>query len=245
MHLPKACRDGAVRNGRALFGLALATIGSAPEKIGALVADAVHRVPELHRAALVRHVAKHRPELAVPDLVKHLAAELKIVTLLVDAPAAVADDVDAPLDIGEQIVERTRFRVRLERNVRHALDRKTFPALRKGATVGTRLADELCLADRHLVILEDAVFDDRKLGADRPNAIVVVADGGEAAPPWLRSATMFMSSLPYCSLPSLSGVQKVVPAKLASQPSARSSSVGWPTDSWMVSQRWVGSRTRS
>ena len=51
---------------------------------------------------------------------------------------------------------------------------------------------------------------------------------------------MVMSSLPYFSLPSWSGVQKVVPAKFASQPSARSSSVGWPTDSWMVSQRFVG-----
>ena len=52
-------------------------------------------------------------------------------------------------------------------------------------------------------------------------------------------------SEPYFSLPSLSVVANEVPAKFASRPSARSSSVGCPTDSWMVSHRLLGVRMRS
>ena len=36
-----------------------------------------------------------------------------------------------------------------------------------------------------------------------------------------------------------------MPAKFASRPSARSSSVGWPTDSCTVSQKLLGARMRS
>ena len=43
---------------------------------------------------------------------------------------------------------------------------------------------------------------------------------------------MFTTSLPYWSRSSLSRVRKLVPAKLASIPSTRSSSIGWPHDSW-------------
>ena len=60
-----------------------------------------------------------------------------------------------------------------------------------------------------------------------------------------RSAMTVIRGLPNRKVPSLSGVTKDVPAKLASQPRARSSSVEWPTDSWIVSQRLVGSSTRS
>ncbi len=58
---------------------------------------------------------------------------------------------------------------------------KDVPTVGEGAAVGALLADELRLADRHLVIHEDAVLDDGKFRADGAHAVVVVADGGEPA----------------------------------------------------------------
>ena len=60
-----------------------------------------------------------------------------------------------------------------------------------------------------------------------------------------RSAMIVISGVPKRRSSSISGFTKDVPAKFASQPSARSSSVEWPTVSWMVSQRLVGSMTTS
>ena len=47
------------------------------------------------------------------------------------------------------------------------------------------------------------------------------------------SATTFTKSVPYRRFLSLSRVRKDVPAKLASMPNTRSSSIGWPMDSWI------------
>src|SRR5690606_41625101 len=60
----------------------------------ALVADRTARVPELRRADLVGHVLEHPRDLAIPDLVIQLAAELRVVALLVDRIRAAAVDVD-------------------------------------------------------------------------------------------------------------------------------------------------------
>ena len=66
-------------------------------------------------------------------------------------------------------------------------------------------------------------------------------------PGWVRSATKLTSLLPKGNdlVFHLSRVAKLVPALLASYPSTRSSSVEWPTDSWMVRKSWLGSITRS
>ena len=133
----------------------------------------------------------------------------------------------------KRVVERAAFRIGLERDVRHPLDGEAAPAVGESATVRAGLANELRLADGHLVIHEQAVLDDVETPC-RPSARR------------RRRSRWWKDRLPgcdrrrcssarcrTCSLPSLSGVQKVVPAKLASQPRARSSSVGWPTDSWI------------
>src|SRR5262245_49626420 len=98
--LTKAGRHGAVRHRRDLLRLALAAVKAAAEVVGRRVAEPVHRIPEIRGAALVGDVAQHAAELAVLDLVEHLPAELEIVTLLIDAEAGVADDVDPVFDAG-------------------------------------------------------------------------------------------------------------------------------------------------
>ena len=54
-------------------------------------------VPELLGVGLVGDVAQHAGELAAPDLVEHLPAELEVVALLVDRIGGIAHDVDAPV----------------------------------------------------------------------------------------------------------------------------------------------------
>ena len=85
----------------------------------------------------------------------------------------------------------------------------------------------------------------RKLRADGAHAVVVVADGGEPA---LLAAVgddvhQLAAVLELAEL--VRRAEGRARRNSPPSPSARSSSVGCPTDSWMVSQRLVGSRTRS
>src|SRR5262249_3398447 len=162
----------AVRDRGELGGLPLSAEDRAAEIIGGLVAKRVERVPEIRSPALIGDVAQHLAPLAVLDLVEQLAGELEIVALLVDAPAAVADDVDAVLDAGEEVIERRGFRIGLQRYVRHALNRERRRALAVGAAVRMLPPDQAGLAERHLIVLEHAVLDDGELGADAAHAVV-------------------------------------------------------------------------
>src|SRR4026208_2329540 len=67
-------------------------------------ADHVHRVPEIRRAHLVCTVLQHAVELAALDLVEHLAAELRVVALLVDRERAVTDDHDSLVGRRDEIL---------------------------------------------------------------------------------------------------------------------------------------------
>src|SRR5262249_23514281 len=125
-------------------------------------------------------VAQHIPALAVLDLVEQLSAELEIVSLLIDAEAAIADDVDPVLYTGDEVVERSRLRVWLQRNVWHALNRKRHWAVAIGAAIRRAAAEERRLAHCHLVVLEPAVLDDRNLRADAAHAVVVESDGRQS-----------------------------------------------------------------
>ncbi len=169
-----------MRHRSGLFGLPFAAIRRAAEEIGALVAHAVQRVPKLDRAPLVGDVPQHPPQLPVFDLVEKLAAKLKVMPLLVDAPAPVAHDVNAPLHVREKILQRTRLGVGLKRNVWHPLDGEGGPAFGKRAAIGGLPPDQFRLADGHLVVHENAVLDDGELRPGGADAVVVVTDGGKA-----------------------------------------------------------------
>ncbi|EEF93656.1 hypothetical protein CATMIT_01711, partial [Catenibacterium mitsuokai DSM 15897] len=69
-------RAGTVRNRRDLPRLALAVEERTAQAVVLVVADRRARVPELRRADLIGHVLEHAGDLAVLDLVEHLAAEL-------------------------------------------------------------------------------------------------------------------------------------------------------------------------
>src|SRR3954468_12053954 len=94
----------AVAHRRDLTRLTLAAVESAAEQIGLRTADRFHRSPEVGRRRLVGDVAKLPDEPAVANLVEPLASELEVVTLHVDRPALVTDDVDAATDAADQLI---------------------------------------------------------------------------------------------------------------------------------------------
>src|SRR2546426_4721256 len=134
--LAEARRDRAVGNGSDLLRLTFAAVERAAEMILVLAAEAVARVPKIDCISLVRHVAQHLANLAVFDLVKDLAGELKVVALLVDAPASVAKNVNAVLDVRAKFIDRNLFFAGLKRNVRHPLQGIRVPAIGISAAVG-------------------------------------------------------------------------------------------------------------
>ena len=89
-------------DGGDLLGLAFAAVEGAAEFVGRLAAESVAGFPEIDRVPLVGDVAEHAVEFAVTDAVEDLTGELKVVTLLINAPAPVAVDEDAVLDIGDE-----------------------------------------------------------------------------------------------------------------------------------------------
>src|SRR3954464_12617873 len=87
-------RRAAVADRRNLSRLRLAAIERAAEPPRRRAADSLHRTPEVGGDGLIGHVAKLPVQLPVADAEKSLPGELKVVSLHVDRPALVAENVD-------------------------------------------------------------------------------------------------------------------------------------------------------
>src|SRR5690606_18564759 len=159
--------------------LALAVDERTTEAVVACVAGRRAGVPEFRRAELVGHVLEDAGDLAVLDLVEQLAAELRVVALLVDRERTVADDVDAVLDVLDHVRDRERLLARRQRDVGHALELHGRPGVGIAAAVGLGLADDMGLVADGLVVDQDAVAD--QVPALAPHAFVVVGHGAETA----------------------------------------------------------------
>src|ERR1700691_4679944 len=116
-----------VAHRRHLPGLALPAVERPAQDVRLGAADRLHRVPEVGRRRLVGHVLELAVEAAVPDPVEPLARELEVVPLHVDRPRLVAEDVDAVLDAGDQLVGRRAVLGRLQGDVGHPLQRHVAP----------------------------------------------------------------------------------------------------------------------
>src|SRR5512138_1925074 len=107
--------------------LALAVHERPVQFVGRASADAVAGAPEIGRSRLVRDVAQHAGDLPLADLPERLAAELEVVALLVDRPAAVTVNQDAFVHVRHEVIERTVLPAGLERHVRHPRERNAGP----------------------------------------------------------------------------------------------------------------------
>src|SRR5437899_1841401 len=80
--------------------LAFAIVGRTVDFVGGLSAQAIAGVPKIGGAGLVSDVAQHCAHFSFFDLVKGLAAELEIVSLLIDGPTAVAINQNSVVHAG-------------------------------------------------------------------------------------------------------------------------------------------------
>src|SRR6476646_10950335 len=92
-----------------LHGLALAAVGSAPQRPLVTRADGVHGVPELRCDSRIRRILEHAPQLAALDLPADLAAELKVITLVVNRPRTIGLHENAIVGAGDELIKRQRF----------------------------------------------------------------------------------------------------------------------------------------
>ena len=126
----------AVADRRDLAGLALAAVERAAQVVGLRAADRLQRAPEVGRRRLVGHVAQLAGQPAVLDPEEPLPGELEVVALHVDRPALVADDVDAAVDPGDELLGRGPAGGRLQRHVGHPLHRHVAGGVGERAAVG-------------------------------------------------------------------------------------------------------------
>src|SRR3569833_4222747 len=164
----------AVAHRRDLPRLALAAVESPAEDVRLRAADGLHGVPDVGGHRLVGRVAELAREPSLLDPVEALAGELEVVALHVDRPALVADDVDAAVDTGDQLLGGGAVRRGLERDVRHALQRHAGGGVGERAAVRALPPGEVRDAPVGLVAAEPPVAD--AVPALRLDALVVVAD---------------------------------------------------------------------
>src|SRR5437867_734722 len=100
-----------------LLRLAFAIVGRAVQFISGFSAQTVTGPPEIGRARLIGDVAEHLADFAFFNFPKGLAAELKIIALLIDRPTAVAINQDPVLHTRNQVLERNLFFGRLKGNI--------------------------------------------------------------------------------------------------------------------------------
>src|SRR5437867_2715430 len=93
-------------NGVNLGGFALAVIVRAPLHPITRAGDPVAGLPEVGRAGLIGDSGKHPLLLAAFDGPKRVAAELEVVSLMIDRPTTIAIDEDAIVDSGDEVVQR-------------------------------------------------------------------------------------------------------------------------------------------
>src|ERR1700733_11468026 len=137
-----------------LFRFALAIAGRAELLPVTGSRNAVAGVPEVGGSRLVSGAGKHAALLAAFDLPERIAAELKIVALLVDRETAVTFDEKAIVDAGDQVVGSDGRRTRREPHVRHALERNAGPGIGIATAARFGLADQMGLIADGLIVLE-------------------------------------------------------------------------------------------
>src|SRR5580658_3569923 len=177
--LAKSRRRAAVTNRVHLSRFAFTIARRAELLPVALPGDTVAGVPEVRSSGLIRHARKHAALLAAFNLPEGIAAELKIVALLVDGETAVALNEDAVVDARNQIARSYRRDAGREPHVGHALERNAGPGIRIAAAPRFLLTHQMGLIANGLIVLEHALLDDRKLSGENP--VIVILHRRESA----------------------------------------------------------------
>src|SRR5437762_8600241 len=86
LHIAESCGRRAMAGAHHLLRLAFAAIGRTPQGPSIARGDGVHGVPEIGGDPGVRRILEHAAESAVFDFPSDLAAELKVIALVVNGP---------------------------------------------------------------------------------------------------------------------------------------------------------------
>ena len=164
---------------RRLRRLALAIEERAAEAVVAFVANGGTGIPEFRGAYLVGDILDLGADLAVLDFVEELAAELGVEALLVDRERAVANDVDAVLDILDHIGDAQLGLAGLKADIGHALELHAAPGVGIAAAIRLLLAKNMHLVADRLIIDELAVAN--KVPFLCRHTFIVIADIAKAA----------------------------------------------------------------
>src|SRR5689334_22374101 len=93
LDVAKACARAGVADVGPLTGLALAAVRRPEHHVARLVADRVHRPPELVRDPRVGRILEQSTFPAALDLVRDLGGELEVEAAIVDRPRTVRGEV--------------------------------------------------------------------------------------------------------------------------------------------------------
>src|SRR5580700_9368288 len=159
-----------------LLRLALPAVRHTPQHPMVAIGDGRAGIPELSGDAAVSGVLQHARALAVANLPRDLAAELEVVALVIDRPAAVGLHINGAAHAAQYFFQR--LFARKQTDVGHADERQTGPSGGAHGAVGTRLSDGCRGFARGHVTNELAVTND--VGALRGNSFVVEEKGSEA-----------------------------------------------------------------
>src|ERR1051326_2516354 len=184
--LPEAGHRTAVADSVGLSRLAFAVISCPVQFVGSLSAQSVAGIPEIGRARLIRNIPKHLAELPILNLPKSLAAELEIVSLLIERPSSVSVDKNAIVDSAHQILKRNLFLRRLERYVWHAREGHTAPAIGMQTTIRLLVANERSKVTSRLPIHKNTILHQRP--ALRGHAFIVISDSRQTM--WLDAVAI-------------------------------------------------------
>src|SRR5438034_2273930 len=169
--------------GIGLGRFAFAVVRRAVNFVGCLATQTVARVPEIGRARLIRDIAQHGADFAFVDFPKRLAAELKIVTLLIDRPTAVTINQNALLHFGNQFLQRNALLRRFERDIGHARKGHAAPTVGVQAAIRFLVADQWRQIARGLPIHEDSIL--YQIPALGRHALIVIGHRSQTL--WLRA----------------------------------------------------------
>src|SRR5579864_931190 len=161
-----------------LHRLALAAIWSAPQSPLVARANRVHGVPELGSDSRVRRVFEHAAQLAAFDFPSNFAAELEVITLVVNRPGPVRLHKDSAVGRSDELVKGQRFFSGKNAYIGHADEGNSIPAFGTHGAVGAGLADGVRRLPRRDISSEKALGDNGS--ALRLNAFVVISERTQA-----------------------------------------------------------------
>src|ERR1700722_738554 len=143
-----------------LLRLAFAAIRGTPERPFVTRTNRVQRIPEFRRDSRVGRVLHHAGSLAILDFPTDLAAELKVIALVVNRPRSIGLHQDRVIGRGNQLLETERFLSRQQADVGHADHRQPVPSLGAHRPAGALLANGVRGFSRAEIPGEEPLRDD-------------------------------------------------------------------------------------